>query len=177
MVAVVARRGRQLQRYTSNGRRLVVGCIPYKFKAEKTPCMDAVDQALEVLVISSQKGQDILFPKGGWESDESIKDAARREAMEEAGVEGNVERVLGKWRYKSKTQDSYKLGYMFPMNVTEELIHWPEMENRKRRWVTVAEARETCQQPWMKKALDTLVKRLSRSSRRSRVSAKVTPLK
>ena len=75
----VARQGRELQRYTRNGRRLVVGyflpllphfvlreisilmlferefrCIPYKFKA---------DESLEVLVISSQKGQAILFPK------------------------------------------------------------------------------------------------------------------
>ncbi|MQL99156.1 hypothetical protein Taro_031870 [Colocasia esculenta] len=163
MVSLVARQGRQLQRYTSSGHRLVVGCIPYKFKAD-SPEEDAIaiDQALRVLVISSQKGQEILFPKGGWEKDESMEEAASREAMEEAGVVGHIEERLGKWWYQSKSQDSRKVGILFPLNVTEELHQWPEMGNRRRRWVTVAEARESCQQPWMRKALDKLVDRLSK---------------
>ncbi|XP_078444788.1 nudix hydrolase 18, mitochondrial-like [Wolffia australiana] len=154
-IVPVARQGRELQRYTSKGRRLVVGCIPYKFKA---------DRSLEVLVISSQKGQAILFPKGGWETDESQKEAVRREAMEEAGVEGDVENLLGKWRYKSKSQDMYKVGFMFPLNVTDELLQWPEMQTRRRKWVTAAEAREKCKEAWMKEALDRLVKRLEEQS-------------
>ena len=79
---------------------------------------------LEVLVITSQKGKGMLFPKvlvneihlpngiyfdlstflftpfcairltnqqGGWELDESKKEAALRETIEEAGVRGTVE--------------------------------------------------------------------------------------
>jgi diphosphoinositol-polyphosphate diphosphatase len=42
-------------------------------------------------MISSQKGQGLLFPKGGWELDESVEEAASRESLEEAGVRGNVE--------------------------------------------------------------------------------------
>ncbi|CAA6664788.1 unnamed protein product [Spirodela intermedia] len=142
-VVAVARQGRELQRYASDGNRLVVGCIPYRFKADKS---------LQVLVISSQKGQAILFPKGGWESDESEIDAVLREAMEEAGVQGKsrLER-LGTWNYKSKTQDLYKRGDMFPLNVTEELLQWPEMESRQRKWVTVDEAREKCRETWMRR--------------------------
>lgn len=77
-----------------------------------------------------------LSYQGGWESDETIKQAASREALEEAGVEGNVERRLGKWRYPSKTQQKLHEGIMFPLNVTKELVQWPEMEVRKRRWVS-----------------------------------------
>lgn len=51
-----------------------------------------LEDASEVLVISAQrKGKGMLFPKGGWESDESIKEAALRESLEEAGVFGTVE--------------------------------------------------------------------------------------
>ncbi|XP_008803888.1 nudix hydrolase 17, mitochondrial-like [Phoenix dactylifera] len=164
MVSLVSRQGRHLQRYTSTGRRLVVGCIPYKFKVDK-PWDNDIDRAMEVLVISSQKGHGMMFPKGGWELDETIKEAVSREALEEAGVRGNVEGSLGKWRYKSRSHDAFYEGIMFPLDVTEELVDWPEMDVRKRRWVTVAEAREGCQHPWMKEALERLVTRISNSSR------------
>ncbi|XP_008812471.1 nudix hydrolase 17, mitochondrial-like [Phoenix dactylifera] len=170
MVSLVSRQGRQLQRYTSAGGRLVVGCIPYKFKIDE-PCKDGVDQAMEVLVISSQKGHGMMFPKGGWELDETIKEAVSREALEEAGVQGNIEGSLGKWMYKSRSHDAFYEGIMFPLNVTEELVHWPEMDVRKRRWVTIAEAREGCQHPWMKEALDRLVTRLSNLSRQETAMA------
>ncbi|KAK8971166.1 hypothetical protein KSP40_PGU020635 [Platanthera guangdongensis] len=97
---------------------------------------------------------------GGWESDETAKQAASREAFEEAGVQGNVEvrfdsllrlplfsdllninlndhcfqRKLGNWKYTSSTQ-AVNEGIMFPLKVVEELIHWPEMSARNRRWV------------------------------------------
>lgn len=34
---------------------------------------------------------DVVFPlKGGWENDESVEEAAAREAIEEAGVRGDL---------------------------------------------------------------------------------------
>ncbi|XP_058108295.1 nudix hydrolase 17, mitochondrial-like [Magnolia sinica] len=156
MVALVARTGRELQRY-SNGRRLVVGCIPYRLK----PNNDDIDESMEVLVISSQKGQGTMFPKGGWEVDETMEAAAHREALEEAGVIGDVEDSLGQWSFVSKRYGTYYEGYVFPLRVTEILDQWPEDDVRKRRWVTVAEARENCQHWWMKEALDKLVDHLS----------------
>ncbi|XP_042459006.1 nudix hydrolase 17, mitochondrial-like [Zingiber officinale] len=151
MVALVSRHGRMLQRYRA-GRRLVVGCIPYKFKIDK-PCSESIDRAIEVLVISSQKGPELMFPKGGWELDETLPAAAAREAFEEAGVRGNFEgELLGKWL--SKEQD--KIHYMFAMRATEMLQQWPEMNRRERKWVTVAEARQVCKHSWMREALDRL---------------------
>ena len=71
---------------------------------------------------------------------------------------------LGKWAFKSKTDDCCKVGYMFPMRVTEELHEWPEISSRQRRWATVAEVKNACKQQWMKEALDTLIERLSAPS-------------
>lgn len=42
-------------------------------------------------MISAQNGHGMQFPKGGWEIDESMEQAALRETLEEAGVVGNVE--------------------------------------------------------------------------------------
>ncbi|XP_027098082.1 nudix hydrolase 17, mitochondrial [Coffea arabica] len=157
MVCLVSRTGRHLQRYNDKGRRLVVGCIPYRFKGQEK---DKVNNQVEVLVISSQNGQGMMFPKGGWELDESLIEAACRESLEEAGVLGNVEDELGIWGFKSKSQGTYHEGYMFPLLVTEQLDLWPEQNVRKRVWMTVAEAREVCKHWWMKEALDKFVNRL-----------------
>ncbi|KAJ6364558.1 hypothetical protein OIU76_029508 [Salix suchowensis] len=153
VASLVSRTGRHLQRY-KKGRRQVVGCIPYRYTKVKG------EDGLQVLVISSQKGKGMLFPKGGWESDETITQAALRETYEEAGVKGVVERQLGEWTFQSRTHGTDYEGYMFPLQVTEVLNLWPEKTNRRRLWMSVTEARECCQHWWMKEALDVLVDRL-----------------
>lgn len=167
MVCLVSRQGRQFQRYNSYGGRLVVGCIPYRFKYDDKGKNDSNNQTVdvEVLVITSQKNNSMMFPKGGWESDESEDEAASREAWEEAGVQGRLDESLGKWLYKSKRYGVLYEGIMFPLKVTEELTYWPEMEVRRRKWVTVAEAREGCRDSWMREALEELIERLSQQIR------------
>ncbi|KAJ0038026.1 hypothetical protein Pint_22382 [Pistacia integerrima] len=166
-VCLVSRTGRQHQRYDNLGRRQVVGCIPYRFKYGED---GVISGELEVLVITSQKGraQGLMFPKGGWELDESLEQAALRESIEEAGVLGNVELELGKWNFLSKSQGTLYEGYMFPLLVKEQLELWPEKDVRQRIWVgdkivqmSAAEAREECRHWWMKEALDILVARLT----------------
>ncbi|XP_050376339.1 nudix hydrolase 18, mitochondrial-like isoform X1 [Argentina anserina] len=157
MVSLVSRTGRHLQRY-EKGCRQVVGCIPYRYRQTEQESSSMED--IEVLVISSQKGQGMLFPKGGWERDESIEGAAYRETLEEAGVTGHLEQPrLGKWRYKSKSQGTFHEGYMFPMLVSHQFESWPEKTVRKREWMTIAEAKEACQNWWMREALDEFIRR------------------
>lgn len=152
-----SRTGRELQRYNLD-RRQVVGCIPYRFVGKPSCSFTVVDE-IEVLLISSQKSEKMMFPKGGWESDESMEQAVLREALEEAGVTGQVQHELGKWSYKSKSQDKMHDGFMFPMLVDQEFHHWPEKDSRKRKWVNVEEAKKLCPQ-WMNEALDSLIERL-----------------
>ncbi|CAL0331066.1 unnamed protein product [Lupinus luteus] len=157
MICLVSRSGRELQRYNNMGGRQVVGCIPYRYKED----MDGnMSNEIELLVVSSQKGQALMFPKGGWEIDESLEEAACRESLEEAGVMGIVECTLGQWNFISKRHGTYYEGHMFPLFVKEQLDQWPEKNLRRRIWMTVAQAREACQHWWMKEALDILVKRL-----------------
>lgn len=76
-----------------------------------------------------------MFPKGGWELDEDIELAAARETLEEGGVVGLIGEKLGEWIFKSKSQEKYHEGSMFPMLVTEVLDVWPEKNVRHRVWV------------------------------------------
>ncbi|CAM0913340.1 unnamed protein product [Alopecurus aequalis] len=157
--AMVARQGRDLQRYSaSTGGRIVVGCIPYRERVDG-------DGEVEVLVISSRKkgaSAGVMFPKGGWELDESMDEAARREALEEAGVRGETGDVpLGRWCYQSRRYDATYEGYMFPLRVTDELEWWPEMESgRGRSWFSVREAMDRCPHWWMREALQLFADRL-----------------
>ena len=65
-----AREGRELQRFDGDC-RLVTGCVPiYQNK----------------LVLISSQNLGWVFPKGGWETDETQQQGAAREAYEEAGV-------------------------------------------------------------------------------------------
>ncbi|KAK4261790.1 hypothetical protein QN277_004742 [Acacia crassicarpa] len=157
MVCLVSRSGRELQRYNNMGFRQVVGCIPYRYKEDVNGNMR---NELEVLVVSSQKCQKLMFPKGGWELDESVEEAACRESLEEAGVVGIVEAQLGEWRFISKRHGTYYEGHMLPLFVKEQLDLWPEKHVRRRLWMSVGEAKEVCQHWWMKEALDILVDRL-----------------
>ncbi|KAG5051191.1 hypothetical protein AAZX31_02G079800 [Glycine max] len=164
MPCMVSRTGREMQRYNSSGGRQVVGCIPYRYKEDSD---GNVSNELEVLMVSSQKSQALMFPKGGWELDESVEEAACRESLEEAGVTGFVQHELGQWSFISKRHGTYYEGHMFPLLVEEQLDSWPEKDLRRRIWMSVNEAREVCQHWWMKEALDILVERLTLQQNRN----------
>lgn len=163
MSSLLARTGRHRQRYEDNF-RLVSGCIPYRVVRDDQDDGAEIGNRIEVLMVSSPNRHDLVFPKGGWEDDETVEEAACREAVEEAGVKGILREIpLGVWKFRSKsTQDICSLeggckGYMFALEVTEELDSWPEQENRDRKWLNTKEAFELCRYEWMRKALEAFL--------------------
>ncbi|GAB4843943.1 Nudix hydrolase 16, mitochondrial [Ancistrocladus abbreviatus] len=159
MSELVARTGRLQQRY-EDGCRLVSGCIPFRYRSSAESDGESDDKIVEVLMISSTSGPGLLFPKGGWENDETVQQAAIREAIEEAGVKGVLLGQLGGYDFKSKTlQDEFCpegkcRAVMFALHVKEELQSWPEQSTRQRSWLTIPEALECCRHNWMRKALE-----------------------
>uniref|UniRef100_A0A0D6RA52 Nudix hydrolase domain-containing protein n=1 Tax=Araucaria cunninghamii TaxID=56994 RepID=A0A0D6RA52_ARACU len=149
MTELVARTGRNRQRY-EDGYRLVAGCIPYRHAKTDD----------EVLMITSRSGPGLIFPKGGWENDESVEEAAQREALEEAGVRGEMKKILGSWEFKSKSpreEDSPEglcKAVVFPLCVTQELDSWPEQDVRQRQWLSIEDALKQCRHDWMREALE-----------------------
>ncbi|KAK4272259.1 hypothetical protein QN277_020843 [Acacia crassicarpa] len=160
----VARTGRHRQRYEDNF-RLVSGCIPYRWRKDINDSKGQTEYIIEVLMLTSPNRDDLVFPKGGWEDDETALEAACRETLEEAGVKGIPrENPLGMWEFRSKSsQDLCHLeggcrGYMFALEVTEELETWPEQKNRDRQWLNVREAFRLCRYDWMCQALEEFLK-------------------
>lgn len=130
-----SRTGRDNQRYGTQGERLVAGVVP--LSNDKT----------KVLLIQSVRRGGWVLPKGGWEKDETVQQAACREAWEEAGIVCTVEKELGHipdTRPSSQlTNHAPKASYQFfECIVTEEKAQWPEMHKRKRQWVNYAQAAE-----------------------------------
>ncbi|KAH9313976.1 hypothetical protein KI387_022603, partial [Taxus chinensis] len=119
---------------------LLAKCIPYRYTKADDDCNGNLEQTIEVLMITSQSGPDLLFPKGGWEKDEKMEEAASREAWEEAGVRGEIKGSLGSWEFKSKShRDEHSpegncRANMFALCVNEELDSWPEKNARQRQW-------------------------------------------
>jgi len=118
-------------------------------------------------MLITSRGGGWVFPKGGWEDDETLEAAARRETVEEAGVRGSIEEPLvGAFRFASSKQSHSNnahqgrcLAHMFVMRVAEELETWPEYPQRRRCWVPLAEAGSKCRHQWMRDALQAWINR------------------
>ena len=119
-------------------------------------------------MVSNRHNDGLIFPKGGWETDETAEEAAARESMEEAGVKGETCTYVGEFTFKSRKKallnDKDKngeckkatcLARVFVMQVTEEMSEWPESAVRTRTWLPAVDAIEQCKHDWMRDALRT----------------------
>ena len=102
------------------------------------------DQGLKVMLITSRGTGRWVVPKGWPMSGIKPWRAAAREAYEEAGIVGNIEkRAAGRYDYEKRLNDGTVAVCeveVFPMRVEEELPRWPEQQQRTRRWFSPEEA-------------------------------------
>ena len=103
--------------------------IPYRIRKER----------VEVALVTTSRGKGWIVPKGSIDDGERPRDAAIREAEEEAGLRGVVARKpLG--RYRHVKHDSLCRVEVYPMRVTKVLEHWLEDKFRRRRWMRLPDA-------------------------------------
>ncbi|XP_022727242.1 nudix hydrolase 13, mitochondrial-like isoform X1 [Durio zibethinus] len=169
-----ARKGRHRQRYEDH-LRLVAGCIPYRLENDVEERNGNATSRITVLMISTPNRDDLVFPKGGWEDDETVHEAACREALEEAGVKGILdEDPLGVWEFRSKSrQNSCNIeggcrGYLFALEVTEELDLWAEQTIYQKKWLSPEEAYKFCRYDWMRDALRVLLTAIEKDRKNGR---------
>jgi len=98
--------------------------IPYRIRKAR----------LEVALVTTSNGKRWSVPKGSIDDGERPRDAAIREAEEEAGLKGVVARKpLGRYRHDND-RGRYRVE-VYLMRVTTVLEHWLEDDIRRRRWM------------------------------------------
>jgi 8-oxo-dGTP pyrophosphatase MutT (NUDIX family) len=110
------------------------GVIPYRLRPD----------GLRVLLVTSRDTGRWVIPKGNIGRGQDARQAAEREAREEAGVRGEAENVpLGFYTYGKVLQDGTSqptVVEVFAMRVQKEADTWPEQAERRREWVLPTEA-------------------------------------
>lgn len=107
-------------------------------------CWRHRSDGIEILLVTSRRSGKWGVPKGWALRGRPLHETARREAWEEAGVDGAVaNRCLG----LAEAPKSYRLAGMvdwrialYPIEVAGLAEDWPEKGQRERRWFPLAEA-------------------------------------
>ena len=108
------------------------GAMPYS----------VVEGRVVFLLITSRRTGRWIFPKGDIEPDMTPWDSAAQEALEEAGIEGEVETtVIG--TYGGTLNDKLDTPVdvdIYPLRVTVQHQDWLERKQRHRHWAGCEEA-------------------------------------
>ena len=130
-------------------RRLVqYACVPYRI---------APDGQVEIALITSRETKRWVIPKGWPMEGKKPHAAAAREALEEAGLVGDVgRRALGTFSYDKRLRSGLTVRCdveVFPLAVTGQRKRWREQGQRVLRWLSPAEAADAVVEPELKEIL------------------------
>jgi 8-oxo-dGTP pyrophosphatase MutT (NUDIX family) len=111
------------------GTRRQAAVIPYRIRNAR----------VEVALVTTSRGKGWIVPKGSIDNGERPRDAAIREAEEEAGLRGVVARKpVGRYRHVNGNGPCRVDVYL--MRVTKVRERWLEDDVRRRRWMRVRDA-------------------------------------
>lgn len=100
-------------------------------------------EGVEIMLITSRESGRWVLPKGWPEKNETLSHAAEREAGEEAGIRGAIaHHEAGTYYYaKNRVRGQFACEVrVFPLQVKRVSDKWKEAGQRRRRWMTGAEA-------------------------------------
>ena len=105
----------------------------------------------QILMITSRETRRWVIPKGGRMVGKTDPEAAAQEAMEEAGVRGEMDQTsIGVFRYAKGLKDGgvrQCVVSVYPLQVLVQLGAWPEAHQRERRWMSLSEAADLVHEP------------------------------
>ncbi|WP_274426789.1 NUDIX hydrolase [Chelativorans sp. YIM 93263] len=106
---------------------------------------------VEIMLVTSRGTGRWVLPKGWPEGREELSEAASREALEEAGVEGRTDlSPIGHYFYGKETRTGLRRRCevaVFPLYVEREAKRWREKKKRTRRWHPPEEASQLVEEP------------------------------
>ena len=131
---------------------LQVAALPYEFK----------NGEIVTLLISNQKKNKWLKPKGWPIKDKSLAESASIEALEEAGVSGRIsDEQIGKFNYKKRISGNQTANcrvIVFGLKITKQHDSWSEQNQRNFLRCPLSEASDRVSYPSLKQLLKKLTK-------------------
>jgi 8-oxo-dGTP pyrophosphatase MutT (NUDIX family) len=114
------------------------------------------DSGLEILIITSRRTRRWIVPKG-WPIEEmGPAESAAREALEEAGVSGEIQTTaLGHYHYvkeKRKVNLPCRVD-VFALRVTRQHKQFAEKDARELKWVSPLEAAAMVDEPGLRRLI------------------------
>jgi len=117
---------------------------------------------LKILIILSRTSGNWIVPKGHLEPGLTARESAEAEALEEAGLLGDVGfRPIGAYTYRRHPSRGAVICRvrLFPMRVTQEVEEYDERGEREKRWVSADEAVDLLAYSGLRRAVSKLVGR------------------
>jgi len=108
------------------------------------------DGVVRALLLTSRETKRWVIPKGWPIRGLKPYEAAAREALEEAGVTGQMKKKpIGGYRYFKKLGGHFDYCQVdvYPLWVDKQLKTWREQDQREARWFTLKEAADLVQEP------------------------------
>jgi 8-oxo-dGTP pyrophosphatase MutT (NUDIX family) len=123
-------------------RRVQYAALPYRRRGHSRT---------QVMLITSRETGRWIIPKGWPKRRQAPRASAAREALEEAGVVGEVGRnPIGSYSYKKRLKSGAVVAcevQVFPLEVNRQQKRWPEKGEREFHWFSPTDAAKAVQEP------------------------------
>jgi len=123
------------------------------------PLRTAADGSLEILLITTRTTGRWTIPKGWPIKGLKAHEAAAREALEEAGAVGTIDRTpVGRYLYWKRMDGYFQLCEVeaYLLKVESQLDDWPERDQRRHEWFKLKDAADLVEEPGLKAVLRSL---------------------
>lgn len=148
----------------AGGRRRVMKkvkrpCDEPRRQVAAMPVRRRADGATEILLVTSRTTQRWIVPKGWPVKGLKDREAAAREALEEAGVAGPVARKpVGRYSYWKRQHDHFTLCAvdLYLLHVIQQLPSWAEQSQRRCEWFSLEDAADLVDEPALGSAIRAL---------------------
>ena len=118
------------------GRKILPGSVENASQVAALPYR--VGDGLEILLITSRETRRWILPKGWPMKGRAPHEAAAQEALEEAGVVGEIgDEAVGVYSYEKGLKGGESVTCevaVFPLRVTRQLDSWNEQHQRDLQW-------------------------------------------
>jgi 8-oxo-dGTP pyrophosphatase MutT (NUDIX family) len=145
---------KSMSRSAAVAKRVQYAALPYRLMGKSRT---------EVMLVTSLGTRRWIIPKGWPQKGRAPHHSAAREAFEEAGVEGVIDRrAVGSFPYQKRLKNGGVVDCeveVYALRVLHQNKQWPESRQRQVKWVSVKEAAET-----VEPKLSTLIRRWAPTS-------------